>query len=254
MCSPNKTRAPLSGQVAVAEAGTPGLHVYVGRPNAAVNQRPTDCASSAFRAAVSALDPTNWATIQKGNALTMTTTTPGFSAKSSLLRTAGTYQRGSPTEQFDGVSPAQADPLEEARPRTSTDPRSVAVPRVPSAAASIPSIPIYGNWCGPGFGGPGSPIDAVDQACCRHDKCFDANGFDDCKCNRDLIARLPAAIANPNVPASGKAAGAGILAALQLAPCLCHKACLPILGCHDIPGGLGVPGIPGVQLCPPGFA
>jgi hypothetical protein len=185
----------------------------------------------------------------------MYTRIPGYSAQASLRRATGTYRAASPGTAAEVFTSAQMGSFVPLGPSThSVGPPLVADASVPPVAASFPSIPVYGNWCGPGFSGPGSPIDEVDQACCRHDECFGENGFDDCKCNRDLIARLPVAAANPNVPASGKVAAAGIVAALQLAPCICHKACVPFLGCHDIPGGLGVPGVPGLHLCPPGFA
>ena len=62
-------------------------------------------------------------------------------------------------------------------------------------------VPVYGNWCGPGHGGEsGSPIDPVDQVCCRHDKCYDSRGYFDCSCDRTLLEALPAAIADPGGP------------------------------------------------------
>jgi hypothetical protein len=46
---------------------------------------------------------------------------------------------------------------------------------------------IYGNWCGPGCGGPGGPIDNVDQCCQSHDRCYDARGYFACSCDRELL-------------------------------------------------------------------
>ena len=180
-------------------------------------------------------------------------TTPGFSAEASLRPTQTTYQ--SETKRADlrpKFRPAQLTNTVGIAlgPGASVDPRATA--EVGPRALSI-SIPVYGNWCGPGFGGPDPPIDAVDQVCCRHDKCFGDRGFDDCGCNRDLLVRMPEAIASPGVSAAGRAAGAGIMAALSLAPCLCHRVCVPFFGCRDLPGPGGVPGIPGLHLCPPGF-
>src|SRR5437763_1203012 len=45
------------------------------------------------------------------------------------------------------------------------------------------SIPIYGNYCGPGYGdesGATAPIDAVDAACRTHDLCYAASGYFNC--------------------------------------------------------------------------
>lgn len=32
---------------------------------------------------------------------------------------------------------------------------------------------VYGNWCGSGYSGPGTPIDDVDACCKSHDQCYD---------------------------------------------------------------------------------
>lgn len=56
------------------------------------------------------------------------------------------------------------------------------------------ALPIYGNWCGPGYGG-GDPIDALDAACKTHDECYGSYGWADCDCDLQLIntinSRLP---------------------------------------------------------------
>lgn len=51
------------------------------------------------------------------------------------------------------------------------------------------SLPVYGNWCGPGHGG-GTPIDALDQACMHHDKCYQARGYFRCSCDQQLIDEI----------------------------------------------------------------
>lgn len=51
------------------------------------------------------------------------------------------------------------------------------------------AIPIYGNWCGPGYGG-GDPTDAVDQACMVHDLCYDSDGYSACSCDAALVRAL----------------------------------------------------------------
>lgn len=58
-----------------------------------------------------------------------------------------------------------------------------------SAAASIP---VYGNWCGPGHSGPGAPIDDLDTACMHHDQCYSARGYFNETCDRELIAEIRA--------------------------------------------------------------
>src|SRR5215203_4510942 len=68
----------------------------------------------------------------------------------------------------------------------------------PSPAPGTGGLPIYGNYCGPGFGdvsGDTVPIDAVDSVCRTHDLCYDASGYFNCGCDRGLIAAMPAAIA-----------------------------------------------------------
>lgn len=57
------------------------------------------------------------------------------------------------------------------------------------AAAQI-SVPVHGNWCGPGhFGGPA--LDALDAACLRHDLCIAAHGAPfDCGCDLAFMDEL----------------------------------------------------------------
>lgn len=47
------------------------------------------------------------------------------------------------------------------------------------------TIPIWGNWCGPGYGS-GAPIDLLDEGCMQHDNCY-VHGGNNCKCNKKLI-------------------------------------------------------------------
>lgn len=103
----------------------------------------------------------------------------------------------------------------------------------------------HGNWCGPGHSGPGAPIDAVDEACCRHDQCFCTEGYDDCSCNRQAVLRLPGAIADWSTSAHGRVVGLAIATALAAAPCLCHEILTPF-GWKDSP--LPFPSIAGI--CP----
>jgi endonuclease G len=80
-------------------------------------------------------------------------------------------------------------------------------PVVPAAGAAPPraeppanavegiSIPVYGNWCGPGHGG-GIAIDDVDAACMRHDQCYGAKGYFDVTCDAALIAEMAKLLAS----------------------------------------------------------
>jgi hypothetical protein len=60
--------------------------------------------------------------------------------------------------------------------------------------------PLYGNYCGPG-NNPAPPIDGIDSACQKHDKCYDSCGASgimgalfgsDCtaKCDKQLCKDL----------------------------------------------------------------
>jgi hypothetical protein len=175
-------------------------------------------------------------------------TIPSFTAEASL------YGAGARYRQIPLAPAADAELLGLAQLGTPVLPSPV----LPSPVQPVPlgGLDVYGNWCGPGNSGPGAPIDRVDQVCCRHDKCYSDRGYFDCSCDRDLIASMPAAIADPNTPALGQGVGAAAIAVFSATPCICHRACFPFLGCVDIPGPGGVPGIPSgpLKLCPPGFA
>lgn len=156
--------------------------------------------------------------------------TPGYTALASLGRVLGHRQ--------DRYAPAA---------RT--------VPAPSHAVEAAAGIEVYGNWCGPGHTGPGTPVDAVDEVCCRHDQCYCERGELDCSCDRDLIRRMPAAVADPGTSAKGRAVGAAAAALFAADPfCLCHRICGPIpfppfWDCTGAP--FPVPGIPGpAKLCP----
>lgn len=51
------------------------------------------------------------------------------------------------------------------------------------------SLPIWGNWCGPGYGG-GKAKDLLDRACMNHDKCYASKGYFNCSCDRTLISSI----------------------------------------------------------------
>lgn len=51
------------------------------------------------------------------------------------------------------------------------------------------SVPIYGNWCGPGYGS-GTPIDLLDVGCKRHDNCYGSRGYHKCSCDKELASYI----------------------------------------------------------------
>ncbi|MCB1338865.1 MAG: hypothetical protein KDK10_15900 [Maritimibacter sp.] len=57
------------------------------------------------------------------------------------------------------------------------------------AAADVIAFPVYGNWCGPWHSG-GSPVDALDEACMRHDLCYGTLGVLNCSCDLALMDTL----------------------------------------------------------------
>lgn len=70
------------------------------------------------------------------------------------------------------------------------------VSRAPAAqllAGGGGSMPIHGNWCGPGYPKPGEnpePIDSADAACMRHDHCYEEKGYFDCSCDQRLVEEI----------------------------------------------------------------
>ncbi len=112
-----------------------------------------------------------------------------------------------------------------------------------SYAALGLQLPIYGKYCGPGYGDPSgcTPDDQVDATCCKHDFCYDKHYFD-CGCDCDLVRSMPSAIANTS-SAGGKAAGLAAMAFFANVPCLNYvEVCIPFTdSCHTVvipvPGG-----------------
>jgi hypothetical protein len=107
-----------------------------------------------------------------------------------------------------------------------------AATEVRTAAGEKISIPVYGNWCGPGHGS-GTPVDAVDDACRRHDQCYAKNGYFNCNCDAKLLADLGPAAAKSG--AAGRLAATAIGAYFSVAPCAYH----PFGKNFPIPGGTG---------------
>ena len=125
---------------------------------------------------------------------------PGFTADSSIHRDTAHYVCG------------------ELPPEATTPADSQVIPQL--------SIPIYGNWCGPGHGG-GPAIDAVDAVCRAHDRCYGSRGYFNCRCDREGLRNMPSAIARTPNPRAA-AGGAAFIAWFSQAPCSCRRrVCYP---------------------------
>lgn len=52
-------------------------------------------------------------------------------------------------------------------------------------------VPVHGNWCGPGrpkqADSDPEPVDALDATCKRHDLCYLKRGYQNCKCDEELV-------------------------------------------------------------------
>jgi hypothetical protein len=165
---------------------------------------------------------------------------PGFTAECSLGRT-GTPYKQTRTAQIrstgwlrmaQAIGPVVVTPLGHAQ-----------------QVASTIRPDSYGRHCGIGRGSLEPPIDAVDQVCCRHDKCYCTRGYADCSCDRTLIRDMPSAIDQPGVPTEGKVKGTLIANALAADPfCLCHRIWIPLRGWTDAPFPL--PGGGPLKICP----
>lgn len=80
-----------------------------------------------------------------------------------------------------------------------------------------PSLLLHGNYCGPGNNAPRPPVDALDEACARHDACTPDGGLSTQACNArlqrdaDLIANDPRQPDDLRALAGFLSAGAAIL-------------------------------------------
>jgi len=173
-------------------------------------------------------------------------TLPGFTAEASVNRMTWDQRRarGSPGRRQGIIQVKSANP-------TSPVHAGQLFP------ASVISGKVYGNWCGEGYGS-GVPVDPVDQVCCRHDKCYCARGDLDCSCDRELLARMPGAIAHPDTLPEGRAKGALIMEFFsKFDPvCWCHRIRVPRLGFPPwrwAEAPFRVPGDPHLKICPPPF-
>lgn len=76
-----------------------------------------------------------------------------------------------------------------------------------NAIQTLRGMPIWGNWCGPGYGS-GVPIDLLDEGCMRHDNCY-VHGGNNCECNKKLIKYIED---NKSRMTTGQAAMADVIA------------------------------------------
>lgn len=60
----------------------------------------------------------------------------------------------------------------------------------PTATRTKISLPIWGNWCGPGQSGPASPVDTLDAQCKKHDLCYANRGYFACYCDVQLLENI----------------------------------------------------------------
>ena len=65
----------------------------------------------------------------------------------------------------------------------------------------MPSIPVYGNWCGPEhpkdlatLTPPPTPVDELDRLCMRHDYCYMEHGNFNCDCDNTFTTDVDNAI------------------------------------------------------------
>lgn len=86
----------------------------------------------------------------------------------------------------------------------------------PTIRAAV-SIPVWGNWCGPGHSGPGAPKDTLDTLCMRHDKCYAARGYFNCYCDAQLKAEI--ARFSDRMGWRERAMAAAITVAFSATPC-----------------------------------
>jgi hypothetical protein len=167
-------------------------------------------------------------------------TTPGFTAEASLPSVIRRYGRALSSSLRAGQLLASAQ-LESSASR---------YPEQSGLPMSAIKLDLYGCWCGPGQSGPGPPVDPIDQACCRHDMCFSARGYDRCSCNRELIEDLSEAIFDSRSSAEGRAWAVGIISGLLEAPCWC-ECCVDIdLGITSFELCQTFPGLGGLCLVP----
>jgi hypothetical protein len=113
-------------------------------------------------------------------------------------------------------------------------------PRRP--ASSIPPgelPPMYGNYCGFQMSACTedtfrlAPIDALDAACKRHDRCWCRNGNLDCACDLSLLSSARELLrASAGLADSTRTMANAVRAYFTVAPCVCRERrfCVPTCG------------------------
>jgi tRNA(fMet)-specific endonuclease VapC len=74
-----------------------------------------------------------------------------------------------------------------------------------------PKPMLHGNYCGPGNNAPLPPVDALDEACARHDDCTPDGGLATKACNLRLQAEAERVAQDPGEPSDLRAL-AGVVA------------------------------------------
>lgn len=105
--------------------------------------------------------------------------------------------------------------------------------------AAEASLPIYGNWCGPGHGG-GPTVDALDAACKKHDECYDRRGYFDCDCDKSLTREVDTLITSRRLTGRARAAALAVRAYFSVSPCVRHAR----IGNRNVP--IPLPPLPDV--------
>lgn len=104
-------------------------------------------------------------------------------------------------------------------PRGIELPRDADLPRSPDLPKD--ALVFHGNYCGPGSRGDGlRPVDALDQACMRHDACSPARGeLPTCGCNDRLRREATAVVVSRAVPQSVRDTAQIVADGALLLPC-----------------------------------
>lgn len=70
----------------------------------------------------------------------------------------------------------------------------------PGNVPGAPKMLVHGNYCGPGNNEPLAPVDALDQACARHDACTPDGALPSKACNLRLQADAERVAQDPRQP------------------------------------------------------
>ncbi|MBU3093913.1 hypothetical protein KPL35_17940 [Clostridium sp. CF011] len=83
----------------------------------------------------------------------------------------------------------------------------ISIPTSKKGLSTLMSLkfPFYGKWCGPGYSGPGTPIDNIDNCCKTHDNCYGGGGNKK-NCDMQLVSCLTNVGKYPKLTAKQRAA------------------------------------------------